>query len=107
MQKLKQKMEVSLSRMQYDFTDQIDRINERYLEYKQLVELELKVKDHIIPKLQTLPEDLRTQMKTIMTVMTVPRLRNQLNIYDMKNCKFEEIMGQIELLVQSQASGQI
>ena len=77
------------------------KCNDNFLDYKKFVDIEMQVKDEIITKQQAKPNQLMEDIRKMKTVLAVPRFRNIIATFELKDCSYEDLMLQIQEIIKS------
>ncbi len=67
-------------------------LQKEYSQYKILSQEELTLKEAIIDKVMEIVRKQTDEMKTLKTVICVPVLRNQMNQFDFRGVRYEDLL---------------
>ena len=77
-----------------------------YAKYKELSNEELTLKDAIIDKVMGIVNKQTEEMKTLKTVISVPVLRNQMNQFEFRGVRYQDLIQQCTQIIKYASKGQ-
>ena len=96
---LDKKTEMDVKRKMYDdFQKEIKKTKLQYKRFKSLAQIELRVKDQILETTTANMERMMIELKSLKTVLHVPRLRAELKNYDFKENNFTNFLKNLDEL---------
>ena len=83
-------------RLYDDFVKENKQIKKTYMRFRGLSQLELRVKEEIVNKVKTDMDRMTVELKSLKTVLEIPRLRDELRHHDFREIDFKTFLKELE-----------
>eukprot|EP00347_Sterkiella_histriomuscorum_P009499 403340982 len=99
------RFQVKYRKIYNDYNKSMDKVRGEYREYRQFTEIELQVQDQCIQKLQNSLRSSADELQLVKIVLSIPRLRNSLNQFDLRNSTHSDIISQLHEIIRASKTG--